>query len=402
MQIRRCTTLFFELRDDAVFDLARLLAGGDGVNRRTRWLALAPHLDGDVEVSKDEREWLGGLSPSRWHRIDQMQPLPFQVERLIEQGLVVSDQPEHVQHRRNDECVQQQRWWPLAALWHRSARWRGEDSVATMEAHGLTTAEGMVGRLGAPPAEIVDRGEGGIEARIALPRSTPGTFDELLSRRVTCRNFDTQRPLSHSLLGQMLERSVMASARIEVGHDTAFLKKPVPSGGSLHPTETYLLVQRVEGMTSGLYHYRPVDHALQPLQSPPQPLAEFARRAVSGQHWFADAPVLVILVPRFLRSFWKYRNHAKAYRAMILDVGHIAQTLYLSATDLGLGAFVTSAINEVDIEQALGLDGLQDGPLAICGFGWRGEEMNNTELDPGGAVWPAGLDSEAAKDIAPH
>ncbi len=191
----------------------------------------------------------------------------------------------------------------------------------------------------------------------------------------------------------------MASARIEVGHDTAFLKKPVPSGGSLHPTETYLLVQRVEGMTSGLYHYRPVDHALQPLQSPPQPLVDFARRAVSGQHWFADAPVLVILVPRFLRSFWKYRNHAKAYRAMILDVGHIAQTLYLSATDLGLGAFVTSAINEVDIEQALGLDGLQDGPLAICGFGWRGEEMNNTELDPGGAVWPTGRDPEAAKDI---
>lgn len=69
-----------------------------------------------------------------------------------------------------------------------------------------------------------------MEARIALPRSTPGTFDELLSRRVTCRNFDTQRLLSPILLGQMLERSVMASARIEVGHDTAFLKKPVPSG----------------------------------------------------------------------------------------------------------------------------------------------------------------------------
>ncbi|MBB4597522.1 putative peptide maturation dehydrogenase [Xanthomonas arboricola] len=402
MQIRRCTTLFFELRDDSVFDLARLLAGGDGLRRRTRWLALAPHLEAEVEVSKEEREWLGELSPSRLQSIDQMQPLPIWTERLIEQGLVISDQPQHVQHRRNDECVQQQRWWPLAALWHRSARWNGEDSVATMEAHGLTTAEGMVGRLGAPPAEIVDRGEGGIEARIALPRSTPGTFDELLSRRVTCRNFDRQRPLSPILLGQMLERSVMASARIEVGHDTAFLKKPVPSGGSLHPTETYLLVQRVEGMTSGLYHYRPIDHALQPLQSPQQPLVDFARRAVSGQHWFADAPVLVILVPRFLRSFWKYRNHAKAYRAMILDVGHIAQTLYLSATDLGLGAFVTSAINEVDIEQALGLDGLQDGPLAICGFGWRGEEMNNTELDPGGAVWPAGRDPEAAKDIGSH
>ncbi|AVQ08932.1 TPA: hypothetical protein HH295_10505 [Xanthomonas vasicola pv. zeae] len=47
MQIRRCATLFFELRDDATFDLAHLLAGGDGLRRRTRWLALAPHLDAE-------------------------------------------------------------------------------------------------------------------------------------------------------------------------------------------------------------------------------------------------------------------------------------------------------------------------------------------------------------------
>jgi putative peptide maturation dehydrogenase len=261
-----------------------------------------------------------------------------------------------------------------------------------MEAQGLTTAEGMAERLGAPPAEVIDRGEGGMQARIMLPRAVPGVFDDLLSRRVTCRNFDVDRSLSRALLAQMLERSVMASGRVEVGHGTAFLKKPVPSGGSLHPTETYLLVQRVEGVASGLYHYRPMEHALQPLPLPSQPLADIARQALSGQHWFADAPVLLILAPRFLRSFWKYRNHAKAYRAMILDVGHIAQTLYLSATDLGLGAFVTSAINEVDIEQALGLDGLQDGPLAICGFGWRTEQMKHTELDPAGVVWSTSRD----------
>nr|WP_167393910.1 hypothetical protein [Xanthomonas populi] len=47
------------------------------------------------------------------------------------------------------------------------------------------------------------------------------------------------------LLGQMLERSVMVRARIEVEHDTACLNKPAPSGGSLHPTEAHLLVQRV-------------------------------------------------------------------------------------------------------------------------------------------------------------
>uniref|UniRef100_UPI0004957A64 putative peptide maturation dehydrogenase n=1 Tax=Xanthomonas oryzae TaxID=347 RepID=UPI0004957A64 len=345
---------------------------------------------------------LSQLSPTPWQPVDPSQPLLPWMERLLDRGLAISDQPEHATHREHDERVQQQRWWPLAALWHRFARWKGEDSVATMEEQGLTTAEGMVDRLGAPPAEVVERGVGGVAARTTLPLAPSGTFNELLSRRVTCRNFDTQRALSGGLLSHMLQRSVMASARVAVGHDTAFLKKPVPSGGSLHPTETYLLIQRVEDIPSGLYHYRPIDHALQPLDLPPEPLSDFARRALAGQHWFAEAPVLLILVPRFLRSFWKYRNHAKAYRAMILDVGHIAQTLYLSATDQGLGAFVTSAINEVDIEQALGLDGPQDGPLAICGFGWRAEEMTNTELDPNGAVWQSGGDRDLSNDLEQH
>ncbi|ASN03181.1 putative peptide maturation dehydrogenase [Xanthomonas citri pv. malvacearum] len=402
MQIRRCATLFFELRDDATFDFAQLLAGGVGLRRRTRWLALAPHLDAEVEVAAHERDWLSQLSPTRWQPVDPTQPLLPWMERFLDQGLAISDQAAHATHRQHDEQVQQQRWWPLAALWHRFARWKGEDSVATMEEQGLTTAEGMVDRLGAPPAEIVERGIGGVAARITLPRAATGAFDDLLSRRVTCRNFDKQRALSRELLGHMLERSVMASARVVVGHDTAFLKKPVPSGGSLHPTETYLLIQRVQGMPSGLYHYRPIEHALQPVAPPPEPLSDFARRALSGQHWFAEAPVLLILAPRFLRSFWKYRNHAKAYRAMILDVGHIAQTLYLSATDLGLGAFVTSAINEVDIEQALGLDGLQDGPLAICGFGWRAEEMTNTELDPNGTIWRSSRNLDLSKDLEQH
>lgn len=103
MQIRRCATLFIELRNDAVFDLAHLLAGGDGLRRRARWLALAPHLDAEVEVGTAEREWLGELSPARWRLIDQIQPPPAWLDGLIEQGLVISDQQEHAAHRHNDE-----------------------------------------------------------------------------------------------------------------------------------------------------------------------------------------------------------------------------------------------------------------------------------------------------------
>jgi nitroreductase len=87
------------------------------------------------------------------------------------------------------------------------------------------------------------------------------------------------------------------------------------------------------------------------------------------------------------RNFWKYRNHPKAYRVTILDIGHLSQTLQLAATAQGLGTFVTAAINEVDIERAFGLTGYVDGPLAVCGIGIRSEVMKTSELDPNQAIW---------------
>lgn len=74
---------------------------------------------------------------------------------------------------------------------------------------------------------------------------------------------------------------------------------------------------------------------------------------------------------------------------MLLDAGHLAQTFALVAAELGLGAFVTAAINEVDMERALGLDGMAEGPLAVLGLGPRAARMDKGEFDPAAAVWPA-------------
>ena len=123
-----------------------------------------------------------------------------------------------------------------------------------------------------------------------------------------------------------------------------------------------------------------------PLEPVQAMTAEQAHRlavaAVADQQWFADAPLLVIVAARVVRNFWKYRNHAKAHRALLLDAGHLSQTLYLLATEAGLAGFVTAAINEVELEQAFGLDPIHQGALAICGFGWRGQVMETAELDP--------------------
>jgi SagB-type dehydrogenase family enzyme len=75
------------------------------------------------------------------------------------------------------------------------------------------------------------------------------------------------------------------------------------------------------------------------------------------------------MVSRFARSFWKYRRHAKAYRNLVLDAGHLSQTFYLVCTALGLGPFFTTAINEIQILNELRLSALQVGVIGLCGCG---------------------------------
>ena len=103
---------------------------------------------------------------------------------------------------------------------------------------------------------------------------------------------------------------------------------------------------------------------------------------VAGQSWFADAPALVLMAARFQRNFWKYRQHAKAWRVIQLDAGHLSQTFQLAATDLGHGAFVTAAINDACAERLFELDGLSTGAIAVCGFGRRAADTTTVEFDP--------------------
>jgi nitroreductase len=146
--------------------------------------------------------------------------------------------------------------------------------------------------------------------------------------------------------------------------------------------EDAALIALCEGGSSDA---RPAAEGAPPI--PASVLRRFIQDMVAQQHWFADAHVTVVLAPRFDRTFWKYRQHAKGYRVVALEAGHLSQTLYLAATDAGLGAFITGAINEKELERAFGLDHVSQGALAICGFGWRGGEMATAELDPAGNVW---------------
>jgi putative peptide maturation dehydrogenase len=386
MLLRRCAALALEPHERAVFELQSLLQGGTGVLMRREWLAHAPHLAAAVVVEPEDIALLGAVGPDDWVDADALRAAHGgdAVERLLDAGLLVADQGPH---RPADDRVRAQHWHGLSAVAHAASRWQGEDAIEGMRAHGVGDAAGLLERYGTPPPAVREAGAGA--ACVALPRAGASEFDTLLDARTTCRNFEPGVPLSLEAFAAVLERTFGARAQASAGPGFDVLKKTSPSGGALHPTEAWLLVQHVEGIASGLYHYRPTEHTLHAMPWPGDAAAlrSLARTAVAGQDYFAEAHVLVVLASRFARNFWKYRNHAKAYRVCILDAGHLSQTLLLSATEQGLGAFVTAAINEADIEDAFGLDGCVDGPLAVCGFGIRAADMATSEFDPAHKVW---------------
>lgn len=386
MRLRRCHALLIEPRERRELDLAGVLAGQARLRSQIDWMALSAHRDTPVELSVAELVALGEVPPGDWVEREALarrhgDPV---IERLLETGLLEAESaPDPA-----DAAVREGHWHRLAAVAHRHLRWQNLDTQDLPDDQtGEDALPPMLQRLGPPPPPVQARVDA--DQRLALPTSPTSALDQLMARRVTCRNFDPARPLPLAALASLLQQVHGARAGAEVT-GVPLLKKAVPSAGGLHPVDAYLLVRRVEGLAPGLYHYHATDHALEPIRTlSVEETGDLALRFVAGQPWFVEAPVQLILAARFRRNFWKYRGHAKAYRAVILDAGHLSQAQYLVATELGLAAFITAAINEGEIERAFDLDPMREGVLAVTGFGYRGADMVDLEFDPLHAAWPA-------------
>jgi len=387
--VRRCFALFLHTEERPRLDFGALLSGGPALRFDLCWLALAPHLDAPVELDAALVEAIGRIGASQWvARTDvEAEVGSERLQRLLECGLVF-EQEIATPARVRDEGLRHAQWHPLLATAHAFSRWGGVDSLAAQDASQIRSTADLIATGGLPPPHHHTRTDA--LSRMSLERAPARLLDTLMQRRTTCRNFDRSPALSATDLAVVLHRAFGEQARETIEPGAVALKKNHPSGGGLHPLEAYLLVRRVESLCAGLYHYNVEAHALDRLPLPADFDEDgFSRTMVAGQHYFADAAVLLVVAVRFPRSFWKYRRHPKIYRAILLEAGHASQNLYLAATDLGLGAYVTAAINEVEIEQAFGLDPLFEGPVAVCGFGPRAGTRTTVELDPAGRVWDA-------------
>ncbi|MGN6429147.1 MAG: putative peptide maturation dehydrogenase [Gaiellaceae bacterium] len=367
-RIKRPRYLCFFSEDFPFLDIDQLLRGR--LEQITgRQLCAFSILRGEtVELSADELELVLATPSGEWIEAEDEE----RSRSLARRGILLVDDAdgELAELRRRDERLTELNWNLESAVYHFAARWRDvelREDAADLPPPGADAVREFVEAFGMPPPAF----RAGDGERIELPvAEREGQLYDALLRRRTTRSFDRERPLPLRDLAAVLHYVFGYQGYARLLGEITTLKRTSPSAGGFHPVEAYPLLLRVDGVPPGLYRYDSRDHLLERL-APVEPGEgrELAARFVCGQTYFADAHALVVLAVRFERAFWKYRNHQKALTAVLMDAAHLSQTLYLVCTELGLGAFVTAAVNNADIDERLGLDGYGEGTVAVCGFG---------------------------------
>lgn len=198
--------------------------------------------------------------------------------------------------------------------------------------------------------------------KIALPEpAAPATMslDDAIRRRKSLRAY-TDEPLDKARLSYLLWASTGIQRR-EQGHEF----RTAPSAGALYPIETYLVVNNVDDLPPGVYHYSIRDHGLDQIKA--GTFQRLLAEAALGQGMCAAAPVVFIWTAVFQRMKWKYKQ--RAYRYVYLDAGHIAENLALAAVSLDLGSCQIGALFDDEVNAIIDVDGAEESVIYMTVVG---------------------------------
>jgi SagB-type dehydrogenase family enzyme len=139
-----------------------------------------------------------------------------------------------------------------------------------------------------------------------------------------------------------------------------YLYRSVPSAGALYPVEIYVSGEGNPGLPPGLFHYDIKEFSLQQLRG------EEALALISGILGISNPEkgwVSFVLSGIFFRSAWKYQK--RAFRYVMLDMGHLIENLVTALNFAGLSCSVRYDFVDQDLCSLLGLDRRKEACFAI-------------------------------------
>jgi len=226
----------------------------------------------------------------------------------------------------------------------------GRDFIRLTKYENLETC---LQKQGLPLPSLEEPLEKGSEV-FDLPSGKKFPLDEidllqLVEKRETLRKY-IDKPLTLEELSYLL----WGTQGVKSLTEKPLSKRTVPSAGSRHPFETYLLVNDVTGLSPGLYRYLALSHQLARLPDRENIKQTLTEACLKQQHVKTSAVTFAwVAVPH--RTVWRYSQ--RGYRYIYLDAGHVCQNLYLLAEAIDCGVCAIAAFDDDLANQAIGLDG---------------------------------------------
>jgi len=278
--------------------------------------------------------------------------LPALIDRLVEHSFL--ERSDRQQDPRVRAMATFERWNPEAGFFH----------IATKDVRYWSRQEGARrARQRTSPKPPSHKRYRDVQ-RIDLPKMRDGEFARIAVARRTWRRF-SKLPLTLEDLATILGVSAgVQKWAIVDGSETPL--KTSPSGGARHPIECYAVVRDVAGLRPAIYHYAADRHVLERIGGAVS--IERMRAYVPQSGYFANASAMVFFTAVFARQLWRY-TYSRAYRAALIEAGHVCQTFLLAATSLGLAPYCVMGLADTLIERDLGIDGITESVLYCAGVG---------------------------------
>ena len=186
---------------------------------------------------------------------------------------------------------------------------------------------------------------------------------DAIKKRRSRRKF-TEEPITMKELSYLLWATQGVQKLIHKGLATI---RTVPSGGAMHPFETYLLINRAEGLNPGLYRYLAVEHKLCQLPCDSTDLPVRITEACNGQSFVGSGAIVFIWSVRPYRT--EYRYGEDSLKDILVSVGHICQNLYLACESIGAGTCAIIAYDQKLLDDIIGVDGNDEIALYLATVG---------------------------------
>ena len=259
-------------------------------------------------------------------------------------------------------------WDDLSKIFHHGTKIKSEQSHADPEAF---IKDYYVS------CENLDEMPTDSEVDILLPKpqnflTMEHSLYESLNERKTSRVFD-EKQLDFQRFNELL---FLAGAYLEddfdeykkIGLARIGRRRTSPSAGGLQSTEIYIVANNIENVDRGLYYYNPSVHGLKKISDLPEN-KDFLAPLLCGQYFSENAALGVFFTLR-LDQAWKKYPHSRAYRAALLDVGHLSQTFQLIGTALSVNTWLTGIFDDYAVEKFLKIKNVSEQPIFFNAFGF--------------------------------